>query len=128
MKTAGIWIIRIALGLMGLTLLYSGFMWAFMPADNLIANDIVAQSILGLNMVKSDIGGPLMAVGLMQLLFVFGKQQFLWPLVLISLSYFAVRTTSLIVDGSHPMIIAGIAMELLVPALNLLLHKMRSSH
>lgn len=121
MKTTAIWILKVLLGLMGLTLFYNGAMWAFLPEANLASNQIFTESVLGMNMLKSDIGAPLMAVGLFQALVVFGKKQFVLPVIIISLSYFLVRLVSLGVDGSHPMIITGVVMELLVPILNVLL-------
>lgn len=124
MKNTAIWILRVLLGLMGLTLLFSGFMWAFLPESNLETNEIVANSILGLNMIKSDIGAPLMAIGLFQILFVFGRSQFFLPLVITSLLYFLVRTVSFFVDGSHSTIVIGIVMELMVPLLNVALYRL----
>lgn len=124
MRNTAIWTLRVLLGLMGLTLLFSGFMWAFLPESNLETNEIIANSILGLNMIKSDIGAPLMAVGLFQILFVFGRSQFFLPLVITSLLYFLVRTVSFFVDGSHSTIVIGIVMELMVPLLNVALYRL----
>ncbi len=120
MKNAGIRMLRILLGLMGLTLIYNGSLWAFFPEENFTVNEIMTNSLLGINTIKSDIGGPLMAVGLMQILFVIGREQFLWPLVIISLSYFVVRTVSLVVDGPHAMIVTGIVIK---PILHIVLFR-----
>lgn len=127
MKNAGVISLRVLLGLLGLTLLVNGFMWAFLPETNMETDGIIANSVLGLNMIKSDIGAPLMAVGLFQLLFVLGRNEFFLPLVIIASSYFVVRTVSFFVDGSHLLIIIGIVMELLVPVLNMALYRLRKS-
>ena len=48
------------LALTGLILLYVGFMWSFMPDANLTQYSIEIGSILGMNMIKTDIGAPLL--------------------------------------------------------------------
>ena len=124
MKNVGIWIVKILLGLTGLTLFYGGFMWAFMPESNLESYQIVSNSILGLNMIKSDIGAPLMAMGFLQIWFVFGKRELFLPVVIIGLCYFIVRSVSFFIDGSDPLIISGIVMEIVVPLLNVALYRL----
>ncbi|NME72582.1 hypothetical protein [Flammeovirga aprica] len=117
-------ILKVLLGLMGLVLVYNGFKWAFLPENNLNTNGIIANTILGINMIKSDIGAPLMAIGLFQVLFVLGRKEFFFPLIIISLLYFVVRLVSYFVDGSHPIIEIGLVMEVVVPLLNTVLFKL----
>jgi hypothetical protein len=125
MKNIGMWACRILLGLVGLILLMQGIMWAFMPEANLAMNDIVANSTLGLNMIKSDIGGALMAVGLLLILYVVNRKELYFPLVIFVSGYLIVRSVSFFTDGSHPTIIVGIVMEAVVLALVVVLHKLR---
>lgn len=120
--------LKIFLGLIGSTLVFQGFMWSFFPESNMEMDGIVTNSTLGINMIKTDIGAPLMIVGLFQILFVIGNDEFFKPLVIIASAYLVVRTMSFFVDGSHPMIITGIIMELIVPALNILLFRLKNQN
>ena len=120
------WACRILLGLVGTTLLLQGFIWSFFPEANLAMNEIITESILGINMIKSDIGGALIATGLIGVLYAIGKKEFYLPMVIIVSSYLIVRTTSFFVDGSHPTIIIGIVMEAIVLLLVILLNRLRN--
>lgn len=92
-------------------LLYAGFMWSFMPAENLISNSIEVNSILGMNMIKSDIGAPLLVGGTFLLLFAFKGNQWFLPMFMLGGAYFIIRTISFFVDGFDPTIIFGIVLE-----------------
>lgn len=103
--------LKIFLGLVGLTLLFQGFMWAFLPEANLAANEISTDSILGINMIKSDIGGGLLAAGAFLVLFALKGRQWFYPTVIIAGGYFLVRTVSFLTDGYHPTIVIGVVLE-----------------
>lgn len=111
MQNTLIWICKIFLSLTALLLLYAGFMWSFMPAENLATNSIVVNSVLGMNMIKTDIGAPLLVGGTFLLLFTFNGNQWFWPMFILGGAYFVVRTISFFVDGSDPTIIFGIGLE-----------------
>ena len=127
MKNVGMWTCRILLGLVGALLLFQGGMWAFSPADNLEMNSIVTNSGLGMNMIKSDIGGPLIAVGTMLLLYAISSKELFPPLMIFVSGYLLVRTVSFFVDGSHPTVLTGLIMEAVVLVLILALNKLRNS-
>ncbi len=125
MKKAGIIICQIILTIIGLRLLYSGTNWAFTPYDNMTFIGIEASVPFGINMIKTDIGAPLMGIGIFLLLFVSkGNRFFLTPFIFASL-YFVVRTVSYVVDGSHPVLTFGIGMELVALLALLGLYKLR---
>ena len=109
-----IWICRVFLGLVAAILVLQGGMWGFFPESNLATNSIEVSNALGINMIKSDIGGGLVAAGLFILLFLFKGRMWFLPSVIIAGSYLIIRTVSLVVDGSHPTILIGIALESLV--------------
>ena len=111
MKNTLMWVCKIFLVLTGLMLLYAGFMWSFLPADNLATNSIAVDSVLGMNMIKTDIGAPLLVGGTFLLLFAFKGNQWFWPMFILGGAYFFIRTISFFVDGSDPMIIFGIGLE-----------------
>ena len=69
MKNTFIWILKIFIGLIALLLLKQGFMWSFLPEMNLETHNIVTNSNLGLNMVKSEIGAGLFSVSIFLLLY-----------------------------------------------------------
>lgn len=121
MKT-GIIILKVLLGLMGLTLVYNGFMWAFFPTGNLEANEIIANSTIAINMIKSDIGSPLLVAGAFLVLFAIQGRKWFLPTVMIAGSYFLVRTISFIIDSYHEIVITGIILEGVVIALACLLN------
>lgn len=110
MKTA-IVILKVLLGLMGLILLYNGFMWAFLPESNLATNEIIANSTIALNMIKSDVGGALMVAGIFLILFAIQGRKWFHPTLLIAGGYFVVRTVSFLIDGYHPTIVTGIVLN-----------------
>jgi len=114
MKNILIWACKIFLTLCGFLLLYGGFMWSFMPDANLTQYSIEIGSALGMNMVKTDIGAPLLTGGLFLLLFIFKGNQWFLPMFILGSAYLVVRVISLFVDGSAPVIIFGIALETLV--------------
>lgn len=121
---ATITILRIFLGLIGVTLVFQGFMWSFMPEANLEMNEIVAESVLGINMIKSDIGGALLAAGTFLVLFALKGGQWFYPTVIIAGSYFMVRTVSFITDGYHQTILIGVILEGIVVAASILLNQL----
>ena len=111
MKNILIWICKIFLALTGLMLLYAGFMWSFMPDANLTQYSIEAGSILGINMIKTDIGAPLLVGGTFLVLMAFKGNEWFLPMFILGGAYFLVRIVSFLVDGSDPMIIFGIVLE-----------------
>lgn len=125
MKNALTWLCKIFLTLSSLMLLYAGFMWSFFPDANLAANSIEVSNALGINMIKSDIGAPLLAGGVFLLLFVFQGNRWFLPMLILGGAYFIVRTISFFVDGSHQMIIFGIVLEGLVLVALYSLYKLR---
>lgn len=86
------------------------------PAANLTDNDITATSPLALNMIKTDIGGGLIAASTLIGLFALKGNQWFVPAAIITGAYLILRTISWTVDGSHPMIISGVVLEALVLA------------
>ena len=111
MKTTLEWICKIFLALTGLMLLYAGFMWSFMPEANLTQYNIEVSSVIGMNMVKTDIGGPLLVGGTFLLLFAFKGNEWFWPMFILGGAYFLIRTISYFVDGHDPMAVFGIGLE-----------------
>lgn len=124
MKNTIIWICRILLALVWLILFYAGFMWAFVPETNLLANSIVTDSILWLNMIKSDIWWPLMWVAILWFLFLYDTHKYFIPMLIFPSSYLVVRSVSFVIDGSHETIIAGLIMEAIVVWIVILLNKL----
>ena len=114
MKNTLMWICKIFLVLTGLMLLYAGFMWNFMPDANLTQYSIEVNNALGMNMIKTDIGAPLLVGGAFLLLFAFKGNEWFLPMFILGSAYFIIRTISFFVDGSAPMIVFGIGLEGLV--------------
>ena len=114
MKSTIIWICKIFLALTGLMLLYAGFMWSFIPDANLAQYSIEVSNALGMNMIKTDIGAPLLVAGTFLLLFSFKGNEWFLPMFILGGAYLIIRTISFFVDGSDPMIIFGIGLEGLV--------------
>lgn len=121
-------IVRVLLAVIALTLIANGVMWAFAPSGNMDANSISVASTLGLNMIKSDVGAPLIGAGVF--IFLYALRQGLWfyPSVIIAALYTFVRGVSVIVDGYAQMAVIGVALELLVVALLLMDRRISARH
>jgi len=111
MKNVMNWVCRIFTGIMGLIFFIQGFIWAFFPDMNLTAYDIQASSVLGINMIKSDIGAGLFASSIFTFLFLFKGKQWFFPLLIIAVAYLAIRLISLLTDGYHQTILFGVILE-----------------
>ncbi|MBV7328446.1 hypothetical protein KFU94_09340 [Chloroflexi bacterium TSY] len=119
--------LRVFLGLVAVILLGSGFMWSFLPAGNLETYGIAVDGALGLNMIKSDIGGGLFMAGISVLMYAWKRGFWFYPAIIATLSYLVVRVVSLIADGSHPTLLFGIGLETLVAIVLLALWRMEST-
>lgn len=116
--------LRMAIGGMGVVLLVQGLLWGFFPGTNMDTYGITADGALGLNMIKADIGGPLIATGLMLVLFAVRGGYWFLPTVILAGSYLGVRTASLIVDGPEPLAVLGVVVEAVVVAALYALHRL----
>jgi hypothetical protein len=117
-------ILRALLALMGVVLIGQGILWGFFPDGNLEANGIELAGALGRNMVKSDIGGGLLAAG--GFLVPYGSRQGFWffPATMIAASYLLIRAVSLAVDGYAEMAAIGVALETVVLVLLLVARRL----
>jgi len=102
-----------------------GVLWGLFPAGNLEMNGIETQTIIGRNMIKSDIGGGIITAGIFLSLFLWRGNQWFWPVLIICTAFFSLRLISFFVDGSHPMVIFGLAFEAAVIAALIGLKHMR---
>ncbi len=126
MKHTFIWILKILIGLIALMLLRQGFMWSFLPEMNLESHNIVTNSNLGLNMIKSEIGSGLFSVAIFLLLYVIkGKKWFLPATIMVGF-FLVIRTISLIMDGYHQVIVTLIVLEALILVALFALKKLQS--
>ena len=112
MKNIIIWVLRVFIGLVALMLLYPGITWSFIPETNLLSHDIVVNSALGMNMLKSAMGTGLFATSIFMFLFVFKGEKWFLPSFMIMAIFLLIRVISLAMDGSHKMIIVGIIIEI----------------
>ena len=88
-------------------------------------NGIETQTIIGRNMIKSDIGGGIIAAGIFLSLFLWRGNQWFWPVLIISTAFFSLRLISFFVDGSHPLVIFGLVFEAAVIATLIGLKRLR---
>jgi len=56
--------LRIFIGFIAIVVAVNGFLWSFMPASNLETYGITVDTIVGINMIKSDVGGGLFAAAI----------------------------------------------------------------
>ncbi len=78
-------------------------------------------------MIKSDIGGGLFAAAIFLFMYAWRRGFWFYPAVIATVSYLLVRTISLIVDGSHPTVLAGVGLETLVAIVLVILRRMESA-
>ena len=114
MKNVLTWVCKIFIILAGVLFLFAGFIWSFMPDENLATYSITVSNGLGMNMIKTDIGAPLFAGGAFLLLFVFKGNQWFLPSFIFVVAHFVVRMISFFVDGSYPEVIAAMGIEVVV--------------
>ncbi len=126
MKNTFIWILKIFIGLIALMLLKQGFMWSFFPESNLEAHNIVTNSNLGLNMIKSEIGSGLFSVSIFLLLYVIKGQKWFLPAAIMVGFFLVIRTISFIMDGYHKIIVTLIVLEAILLVALFALNKLQS--
>lgn len=118
-------LLEIVLGLFGVMLAASGIMWAFLPESNFETYKIAIDSIAGLSMVQTDIGAPLIAGGILLLLFAFKGNEWFWPMLIFGGSYLVVRALTLLTIGYDSMALFGVVFEAIVLVLMFALKRMR---
>ena len=119
--------LRVFIALVAVVLLANGFLWSFLPAGNLETYNIMADTAVGINMIKSDIGGGLLMAAISLLMYAWQRGFWFYPAIIATGSYLLVRTVSLIVDGSHPRILLGIGLEAVVAFVLVVLWRMELS-
>lgn len=125
LENAFILVLKIFLGLVVILLLIQGFIWGFMPELNLERNGISTHSILGLSVVRTDIGAGLFSVAAFIVLFVLkGKKWFLPALIMVA-AFLVIRVIGFLIDGYHTTVIQGILLEALVLLAVIGLNKLR---
>ncbi len=65
-----------------------------------------------MNFLKSGMGTALLTTSIFMFLFLFKGKKWFLPSVIIMATFLLIRLVSLIVDGSHLMIIVGILIEI----------------
>lgn len=121
-------LIRILLSLLALVVLFSGCMWAFAPTANLEANSITVGSALGMNMIKSDIGAPLIGAGLFTFLYAWRQGHWYYPSLILTSLYAVVRAVSVLVDGPSQMALVGVGLEVFVALLLVIDRRLSTEH
>ena len=106
-------------------LLTQSFLWALFPASNLETYGINVNGILGLNMVKTDVGAGLFAVAAFSFLYLYRGRQWFLPLVIIASGYLVIRATSLIMDGYDQTVVTGVILEALFVGVLVILNKLQ---
>ena len=106
-------IARVYIWIMALILIINGIMWGLFPQMNLEMYGIIAQEAVSVNMIKSDIGGSLFAIGIISVLFLLRGHEFYLPLIILTISLATFRAISIIVDGPHLLSVSGVFLEIL---------------
>ncbi len=106
-------ILKVLIVLVDITLIFNGIVWGFFPTSNFDTYKISVDTIDGLNMIKSDIGGPLIIAGVFSLIYVIKGERWFYPTLLIAFSYLTIRTFSLIVDGYAQTAFVGVVIEVI---------------
>lgn len=103
---------KIFLGLVAVLLISSWARWFISPDAMLAQYHVAANDVVGWNMLKSDMGGYVLTIGIFILLFVFRGKAWLIPSIVAVGAILGTRLLSLLQDGSDPAIWIGIALEL----------------
>lgn len=112
-EIAFILMLKIFLGLVVILLLTQGFLWSFMPESNLERNGISTHSILGLSVVRTDIGAGLFSVAAFLILFILKGKKWFLPAFIMVAAFLVIRIIGFLIDGYHPTVVQGILLETL---------------
>jgi len=110
--------LKVLLGLITALLLLLAGRWLLAPDAIMKEHDIQTTSATGRNYLRGDIGGILLAGGIMLILFIFqGSAQWLYPGVILLGAVVVGRTISLFADGNSKKGMQAIVVELIIIAL-----------
>lgn len=85
--------------------------WTFMTEIALETFQVSADTLWGINMLKTDMTSGVATSGVFAALYFLRGKQWLPPAMVLVSVYFITRGISLIVDGTTPMLWAGMAYE-----------------
>ncbi|MEM7130508.1 MAG: hypothetical protein AAF702_29560 [Chloroflexota bacterium] len=119
-------ILRVMIVLIAITLLGNGFLWGF-TLNNLETYSITTEGALGLNMIKSNISSGQFSAFIFLVMYTWRRGFWFYPAIILVVSYLIPRIVSLFVDGSHPTILIGIALEAFVAIVLVALWRMESA-
>lgn len=113
-----LFILKVLLGGIGGLLLWLGANWMFRPHIIMGEHDVNASSETGKNFIRGDIGGLLLAGGIMIYLFLFQNPSlWFWPGLVLLSAVILGRVVSLIADGKSKKGIQAIVVQLIIIAL-----------
>lgn len=104
---------KVYIGLLGLILISMWALWFISPEMAQELCQVKADSITGINMLKSDMGGAVLIIGLFIFLYFFKGKKWLFPAIVSTAAILVTRTLSMIIDGASINVVSGIAMEAL---------------
>lgn len=111
MPSALISILKIVLGLLSVTLIGTWIGWVFMFDTVSELYNVSATSNAGINMLKSSMGGFVLALGAMSLMAIWKGGQWYAAATMGIGIILGTRLISLVQDGANALVWAGIAME-----------------
>lgn len=111
MSSALISALKIILGLLSVTLIGTWIGWVFMFDTVSELYNVSATSNAGINMLKSSMGGFVLALGAMSLMAIWKGGQWYAAATMGIGIILGTRLISLVQDGGQPLVWTGIAME-----------------
>ncbi len=97
--------------------------WTFFPDTQMNFFQVSAETLWGINMLKTDMTSGVAASGLFVLLYFLRGKQWLPPAIALVSVFLVTRAISLVMDGVSAMLWAGVAYELVYLAIAVFLFR-----
>lgn len=110
------WIAKIFLGLIALLLISTWGRWFVDTQAILDQYQVAAETITGINALKSGMGGAALIIGIFVILYFFNGSRWLLPVIISTGALLLTRVLSLLFDGFSETGFIGVVLEILLIA------------
>lgn len=110
------WVVKIFLGLIALLLISTWVRWFVDTQAILDQYQVAAETITGINALKSGMGGAALIIGIFFILYFFYGSRWLLPVIISTGALLLTRVVSLLADGFSETGFIGVVLEILLIA------------
>ena len=128
MKKVTINICKVLIGLVSLMLLFTWSRWFFEPEAMYELYEVSAETITGINMLKANMSSGVLAIAVLGLLYLIKGRMWLLPSMVAVACMLITRIGFMLIEGSAPQVLTGIAMEAFTLILWIVLYRLDTSN